>query len=153
MVPAAGTVRRMRALAAIGWAPAELAPNFGSREQVLQIRAGRTAMVTVLTASRVAAVYDRLSGTPGSSVRARNAARRAGWAPPLAWDGVDIDDPTAVPDLGDQGKGRGPAPRAHLDDVAHFAMYRMPAEQIAARLGVATPTVQDLLRKQKRDAA
>lgn len=32
--------------------------------------------------------------------RARQAARRAGWAPLAAWDDSTIDDPAAVPDLG-----------------------------------------------------
>jgi hypothetical protein len=43
----------------------------------------------------VARIYEELSGTPGPSSSALIRARRAGWAPPLAWYGTNIDDPRA----------------------------------------------------------
>lgn len=46
------------------------------------------------SAEKIAALFEELCMTAGPSVRARNYARRQGYAPPLAW--LDIDDPREV---------------------------------------------------------
>ncbi|MFF8406934.1 hypothetical protein ACF06P_35565 [Streptomyces sp. NPDC015684] len=105
VINAVGTVRRLRALVAVGWPQQHVAEamgwtpsNFG---QLL-----RSESVIVRTARLVQDVYDRLhrtdpakhSATPLGMERARQRAAALGWAPVGAWDDETIDDPEAFPD-------------------------------------------------------
>ncbi|MFE2751613.1 hypothetical protein ACFXGA_06370 [Actinosynnema sp. NPDC059335] len=95
----AGTGRRLRALAAIGWPSTLLADRLGCTfEWVGQLQREVNAQVHLTTAQRVAALYDELADIPGPSDRARGHAARAGWDAPDAWWYADIDDPNAQPD-------------------------------------------------------
>lgn len=104
-IEASGTVRRIRALIAIGWTRTEVAHGIGWTLSNLGTLLHRGAepyagFVEVRTAEAVAALYDRLSMRPSGgpySARARAEARANGWPPPLAWDDDEIDDPAAVP--------------------------------------------------------
>lgn len=102
-VDATGTVRRFRALACLGWSFQAVSERAGiGRGRDI---ASRTT-VTRTTAAAVAAIYDELWATPPRVatreeriVVAKTKARalREGWAPPLAWDDDDIDNPDACP--------------------------------------------------------
>lgn len=100
-IPATGTMRRLQALAAIGYGSAAIAQETGVHTRhVTKLRDGDLAHVRVLTAARIATVYDRLSHLP-ITTRAGNITRavaaRHGWAPPLAWDNIDTDrEPSGV---------------------------------------------------------
>jgi DNA-binding CsgD family transcriptional regulator len=103
-VPSLGVSRRVQALAAIGWSLTEQGRRLGMPLQyVWELSVGRHRTVSAGTAERVIALFDQLSGTPGGSARARTAAARNGWLPPLGWE--DIDGDCAVeepePDHGD----------------------------------------------------
>ncbi|WP_346536979.1 hypothetical protein [Micromonospora sp. DPT] len=101
-VEATGTRRRLRALCAIGWRAEDLGEQLGLwRQNAHKLLQETDHQVTVVTATRVKALYARLSGTPGTSPITRRRAIANGWAPPLAWEGLDIDDPAAQPHLGD----------------------------------------------------
>lgn len=100
-VPAIGTARRLRALATIGFGPAELAPLLGwSVHRVKAIRLMRHATVQPATANRIRALTDALAGTPPLDTfngrRQRANARTQGWASLAEW--ADIDDPDDRPD-------------------------------------------------------
>lgn len=125
--PAAGTMRRLQALAVLGWAASELAARLGVHEpNVLRWRAGSAGpMVTVATHRRVAALYEGLWDQPSTgryARKVRNLALAHGWAPPAAWDDADLDDPTGAPAI------VGPTPGPRQVD---------PIEQAIARLGSA----------------
>lgn len=94
-VPAVGTMRRLQALAAIGWSCEQIAELIGSHYRPLQkIRAGERESVRMSTARRVAGVYERLSMLPRHDRAAkitRHTARKHRWLPPLAWDHIDTD--------------------------------------------------------------
>lgn len=105
LIPAAGTSRRLQALAAIGWSTVRLGAELGVTQQrisELQL-AKQHARVQATLAVRVAALYDRLWNItptwPGAS-RARAAAAARGWVVPMAWDDDLIDEPDARPDTG-----------------------------------------------------
>lgn len=91
LVPSFGVVRRVHALRALGYDKATLQPR-------LPIGVGDVtafAHVQLTTHQIVAALYDELSNTWGGNEITIARARKAGYAPPAAWD--DIDDPKAKP--------------------------------------------------------
>lgn len=102
-VPDTGTVRRLRALCALGYTCADLAPHLGvTAGRVSQITAGRQQQVTRDTATAVRRLYDQFSmQLPDHPAwllgRTRRTAAAKGWVPPLAWDDHEIDDPDARP--------------------------------------------------------
>lgn len=98
LVDRTGTVRRLQALAALGWRWQDMAEALGktSWQNVQAMAIGKShRLVTRATAAGVARIYGRLSGHLGPSEVTRRRAVAKGWAPPLAWD--DIDDPDATP--------------------------------------------------------
>lgn len=100
-----GTRRRLCALVALGWTFWDIDAELGKQKTYCHNMLERdTDWILKSTADAVAEVYERLSmRLPDESTgprrqvasRARNLARRKGWAPPLAWD--DIDDPNEEP--------------------------------------------------------
>jgi hypothetical protein len=141
LVDATGTRRRLQALAAIGWPPRALAERLGIQPDNIL----RRHRVRVGTARLVAAVYDQLSMTPGPDTRSAAAARRRGWAPPLAWDDDSIDDPAARPHA--DGEGRA-ADDPVIDKVAVNRALAdaslaglTPAERVAAAARLASEGV------------
>lgn len=91
---ATGTQRRVHALMALGHTAQTVGAAAGmSAFQVQQTT--RRRWVSPRTATRIAAAYDRLCGTRGTSQVTRRRAVWLGWAPPLAWE--DIDDPAERP--------------------------------------------------------
>lgn len=96
-----GAARRLQALTAIGYTPEDLAPLLGAGPQaVRRWRRQFWDQITFATHRRIAALYARLEGTPGSSADARTYAVEHGYLSPLAWDDDDIDDPNAQPATG-----------------------------------------------------
>lgn len=105
MVPSLGTVRRVQALAALGWSISEVSRRAGYTRSHLNLMVQR-ASIRRATADHIAAVYEELSMSlppeetreqKVSASRVRRLARERGWLPPLAW--IDIDDPDEHPDL------------------------------------------------------
>lgn len=111
-----GTVRRIRALQAIGWPLREIGERIGIATSNLGTIACGYRAVTHATARKVAQVYDELSMSPGPSRRSITMARSRGWLPPLAWDDDVIDDPGAWADLGADPEVMENVP--NLDEVA-----------------------------------
>lgn len=130
-VDACGTVRRLRALVAIGHTQNSLCQRLGVLPgNGCQIFRGQRTWVTAATAQRVAALYGELAMTPGPSGRARNHAALNGWAPPLAWDEDTIDNPSAGPEFGERR-------RVPFDErYSELRELGFSDDDIAARLGV-----------------
>jgi predicted transcriptional regulator len=92
-IDSTGTVRRIKALLALGWTHAHLGQHTGlATSPIIHQRNGR---VTVRTAQTVSETFERLCMTPGPSPLTRQRALNMGYHVPLAWD--DIDDPDAAP--------------------------------------------------------
>lgn len=97
-IPSTGTIRRLQALAALGWPSHEIAARLGcDRTSVEHLRRQARPVVLAITAAKIAGVYDELCMTPGPSPVSRRRALEKGWVPPLAWDDIDHD---AAPNLG-----------------------------------------------------
>lgn len=101
---AAGTRRRIQALACLGWSISEQARRLGwtvANYANLQNR----NQVSAKTARAVRALYDELSMTPAGerpgAERARRDAVRKGYQPPLAWDDdlIDLTDEELAAEL------------------------------------------------------
>lgn len=133
-VDATGTIRRIRALVAIGWPVAQLAHRFGLYPTALgNIARGQLQHVRATTADTIALEYRELCRTPGPSQRARNEARKKGWHGPLAWD--DIDDPAAQPERFEEyqpvaANGRDSMRKAEIE---HLYLLGESVEQIAKK--------------------
>jgi hypothetical protein len=56
------------------------------------------APIHVVTAAKVAILFNELCMTPGRSTPARKYAERKGWPPPLAWDDIDNDPKPPKPE-------------------------------------------------------
>lgn len=108
-IPVLGARRRMRALCALGYTNRYLAERLGVHQAGLArlygvARGNSQRYVTAELARRVDALFRELQLQVGPNDRARDRARKRGWAPPLAWDEDTIDDPIARPHFGGRRK-------------------------------------------------
>lgn len=160
-VPALGTIRRLRALVAIGYTSTWLAEELGWKLTVVlrltNHRAPESRTVHVDTRDQVAALFERRCMIPGGNDRSRARARKQGWRPPLAWD--DIDNPAEKPDQVDPEIRsesyvdpaavdrclNGDLPGAHrtvkAEAVRVLAGRRKPDREIAELIGCTERTV------------
>lgn len=100
MQDATGTIRRVRALAAVGWSFRYLAARRGLNSgacAIRQLASGERRKVTPEVARAFVQIYDELCTSDGPSLRARTWARKRGWHGPEAWTDTTIDDPSAEP--------------------------------------------------------
>lgn len=135
-----GARRRLRALQWMGWSMREIGARVGRPGSSLSTQMYRGAMSAALIVD-IGRVYDELAHLPGPSKISATKARRTGFAPPAAWDDATIDDPAAVPDMGD------PAPATpDLDDVEHLWLGGTPGWDIARRVGRSEEWVRIVLR-------
>lgn len=100
------TVRQIQTLAADGFPIKYVAERLG-RDATNLSRIMRQSHVEIGTARAIAALFTELAGTDpaaaGISARnstyARNWAAKKGWVVSAAWDGIDMSDPDAFPDI------------------------------------------------------
>lgn len=89
-----GSRRRVRALEALGWSQPVIAKEMGLAGAGSFNSIFRSSTVTSTRAAKITEVYERLSMTIPEGRDAevtRRRARKAGYAPPLAWDDPDLD--------------------------------------------------------------
>lgn len=157
LIDALPYVRRLQALAALGWSTRELHAHGINYRAVAAIRGGKQPTVTRAIATAIRDVYENLCMTPGPSDITRARAHAAGWHPPLAWD--DIDNPAErpgpvapVPDTPDPvalARALRGEP-AQVPGYERLAMIRALAaqgrsdSQMATALGVTARTVHRL---------
>lgn len=122
-VPARGARRRIQALQRLGWSLRRISTECGwgtSTTTVLWILDDSNDTVLRSTHDTVAAAYERLHMTlpPAGSgtTRARQAAEAKGYAPPLAYDDIDLDD---------KPHGVGYRARTPWDDVDEAVVLRI----------------------------
>jgi transcriptional regulator with XRE-family HTH domain len=160
-IDSTGTTRRIQALVACGWSMSKLAARLGiGRANFTGLAQGRTG-VTVTHAKAVADLYDELWDVAPPHVewrdhiaysRALNYSAKAGWVPPLGWDEDTLDDPAALPDVGEQIKVNGRPLKFNIEDV-DFILDNDPLtiDQLAARLHVTRNTLEKNLGRNRRD--
>jgi len=99
-----GARRRVHALAAMGWSSHAVSAELGTSPQCLATLIHRPTM-TYRRWAVIAEVYERLSAAVGPSRKALMCARNRCWPTPLAWEGIDIDDPRTRADVGSTAVG------------------------------------------------
>ena len=155
LVDVTGTRRRAQALVACGWSQARLARELGLTAANF-CGMVRRDQVTAATARAVSDLYDRLWNQPPpehdqrtriAAARARNHAGRQGWAPPLAWDDDQIDDPDGSPAEGWRRPARITRRSAALAEDARELMRAQgySREHAAGRLGVSAAALERAL--------
>lgn len=98
-VPVLGSLRRVRALMALGHPAAHIAATAGLCPQaVSEILNQRFPTIPASHHTALVAAYNRLWSHLGSSARNLARARAEGWAGPLQWDDESLDDPDGFPD-------------------------------------------------------
>ena len=146
-VDATGTIRRIQALAAVGWPIAWTAEKSGhSAGYLFAILAGQVPAVLSATARRLAALCREYGSRPGPSEYARGIARRNGWHSLIAWDD-NIDNPTAKPE---KTAPYEPAAKRERDpdrmrEIEHLYLLGESPEQIAKQLGGNEKYIRDQL--------
>jgi hypothetical protein len=153
-VPVVGSMRRVRALMRIGYAPTDLAQRIGRHPKTMsEVSLGSNLRVQVETHRRIVRIYDELSMTPGPSLRAVAWAARRGYPPPLCWSDETIDDPSAVP----EGVRRSfHSKRSHsetAEEYTHFKSLGMSDHAIARALGLRPDSLSQALLRARRAAA
>ena len=138
-----GSIRRLRALVAIGWPQAELGRRLGLNTTPMPtdrpITAGR--------ARAIADLYRELWDVPGPSRLAAARARRRGAVPPTAWDDDTIDDPRAQPcGAADPSKPRTGSSEYTVGEVEFLAAAGETIENIAKRLHISAKYVEEVQR-------
>lgn len=157
-VPAAGTVRRLQALALAGWPLTEISDRCGISANTLRgVRASGRQLVRYRTAAAVTKAFTDLwnldparAGVPARTAAiVRGVARSAGYVSALAWD--DLDDPDAVPNVGGTSK---PSAADRLEDFDWLTRTGVTGDQAASRLGVSLETIEKYRgRLRRREAA
>lgn len=150
LVDATGTRRRMQALAAIGWTFSELSARLGcDRTQVHHWTT--TARVTQETAATARRLYDELWNVEPpecmGATRNRSMAASKGWAPPLAWDDDEIDDPAATPHEWQRIKRS----TNRRDDLVEAAELGAPLASLIERFGIGAKGVERALFRAGRN--
>lgn len=145
-VPAVGTIRRLQALVAAGYTPGMLSQQLNIALADTYILFSHCDVMAAATARAVAELFDRLEMVPGPSAGARTLGRKLGWAPPLAWDRDDLDDPIARPSLAVDKHASFPERYRELRELGvHDELT------IAQRLGMKVDSLQRQLARYREE--
>lgn len=149
ILPSVGTVRRLRALVAIGWTQSEISARMGMYVgNFSRLILGYRPRVTAATAEAAASLFDELWAKPRTGAWADNARKVASarsWVGPLAWDDIDADPEPAVAESSEQTKGE-----RVLEDVEWLLEAGEPAEQIALTLDRTAGSISKLAERHGR---
>lgn len=120
-----GSIRRLKALVAMGWSQHRLAELLDMESTNLgRIIHGDRFEIRLSTARRIAEIFDaRWDKTPPATTRferagvtrAKEYAKAHGWVTAAAWD--DIDDPTEKPKADLEDESIAPQSRASLEKI------------------------------------
>lgn len=146
-----GVTRRLQALQAIGWSQTQIARATGLNPITIKriIRDDDTTIQSA-TVARIVATYKRLAYVHPPQHHAdeirmvtmiRRGAQERGYAPPAAWDNIDLDERP-------HGLRSDAVRRPELiDDALHLLRAGVSPEDVAARCGVSATSLARRLRR------
>ncbi|MGU3358201.1 hypothetical protein ACLBWJ_13180 [Microbacterium sp. M4A5_1d] len=100
LIPATGAVRRVQALACLGWTGAAIATAAGLPRSTVRTFQREGRQITVAVHRAIDAAYERMWNQPapaGTTIQRRDRtasikrAAAGAWTPPLGWDDIDTD--------------------------------------------------------------
>lgn len=149
-VPALGSIRRCRALYAVG----HNADDIAAAHPQLQLRTidhvirGDRRHVAAFVHQAIAEAYKALCQQSGNSARAKARASKEGWAGPDYWDHEDFDNPDFEPVTAIDFK-RDQIAELRREEIEHLAWSGCDTEEIHQRLGgeVSIGTVRAIVRE------
>lgn len=152
-ISAAGSTRRLRALALLGHPLYLIAEETGiSYAAVRRIGRGEGVQTSKDFARRITEVFERRAQFEGPSPTTRGVARAAGWLGAEVWRA--IDDPACTPCLdGKELVDRLELAALRRHEISHLAAYSIPEHEIAERLDMAREYVHDLIRDMNKETA
>ncbi|MBD3004855.1 hypothetical protein [Streptomyces sp. 5-10] len=143
LIDSTGTVRRLRALARMGYTAAHIAEKAKlATGTISELMSGSRSKVNTSTALAIADLYESWSAALGPSIRTRRYAERKGWGSPLTWN--NIDDPSEKPDFGEQVSKSTALAEDGLELVEKQGYTRALA---AERLGVKRDTLDTAISR------
>lgn len=142
-VPAVGVYRRARAMMRLGWTRESLGRTRAEWATLRAVLDGRQHRVKAGFHRHIQRLYDERSMTLGPHAGNRTRFAREGYPPPLAWSDDSIDDPSAVPDLGEQADVFA----AFLEDAVELWETGEDVEQVCRRLGVSLAAAEMRMRR------
>lgn len=135
-VPPLGTVRRVQALARLGWSSSELSRRLG-HDRTYLAKVLTESKIEATTALKVAELYADLSMTwctTPTAGRTAAEARAKGYPPPLAWN--RIDDPNETP------TGWEYTPPSRLEILIDLDEQGAGISEVCQRLGLSRDSLQ-----------
>ena len=134
-----GCLRRYQAMARHGYTVPQISAMAGIPRRTFEA-ALRRGTFSDDTAERLRVAFDGLrTDKSGPSPNAAGTAARKGYAPMGAWDGIDIDDPDAVPDVGvDTTRSIDET----VGEYRHLTGLGVTPEKTAGQLGVELETIE-----------
>ena len=142
-------VRRLQALAAIGWTAAEMAALFEVSQGAIHAWRARGRTPSPALLKRIETRWGAASVQPKTGHGAACAithARKNGWAPPAAWD--DIDDPNETP----KGVPGTPPSLTKNEDIAWLIEQGETRQAIAQRFKITEAAVDRAWFRHKKAA-
>lgn len=156
--PAVGAMRRLRALAVLGWSTQEMCRRAGIGYQgFYAVISGRYDTCYVRTWVAIADLYEQLwqtlppETTKGERISARKTRRLAaqrGWAPALAWDDDTIDDPRAHPAMGEDIDDMIDV---FIENAVELWEIGLPADRILRQLDVTASAAEKRFSRRRGD--
>lgn len=150
-VDSTGTVRRLRALMAIGHSGRAISEAVRTGEAQIHKAAGSgQAYVRRHFAARVEAAYKQMAFKPPAvdrfTTKSRNIAAAKGWHGPLAWDDATIDDPAAQPEAHEPytSPARNGRDSMRTAEVEHLLSLGESEAAIAKRMSSSEAYIHDL---------
>lgn len=146
-----GTIRRLRALATLGWSGRAMSDRLGishasvSRALKGAYEVNSTTRIAVRDGYRTLILTKPPTATRSERIASTKAKLRAldeRWAGPLAWNDIDNDEHPETAD--DYAEATGPQKVAELVDMG------LTRDAIAARLGINPRTVTQYARRARK---
>jgi hypothetical protein len=145
-----GSRRRIAALNAIGWRYRDLVAHSSlGLGHLTRIATGKHRVILRATHDEIARLFDELQHTAGPSAETRKRARARGLVDPAGWDGIDIDDPAAVPDTIPYTVKPVRSRAIDLDRVEELRGWGLDLEFIARELGVKPVSIRQAVWLQR----
>lgn len=145
LVDSTGSIRRLRALARIGYGGPQITESLGLADSTAlsSLYSGKAKYVTARRALAIADLFNKLEMTEGPSRVARQRATVKGWPLPLQWDEDTIDDPAAPPIYGSNFS----TAKERLEELQDMGVRDI--REIANRLDVKPESVERQLQRIK----